>query len=147
MSSNPPAGDAVLDASAILAWLQKEPGCVEIRHLIQEAAVGSRQLFVSTVNIGEVYYRLYKVGSDELAEKFLAAAVQKGFPWSAIPATNKRVWEAARLKAAYAIAYADAFAVALARERQAPLITKDPEIIAVAESGLVQTWWPEPAGG
>jgi len=46
-----------------------------------------------------------------------------------------RVWEAAKLKGEYMISYADAFAMALAREMGGEIVTRDPEIIAVFNEG------------
>jgi ribonuclease VapC len=49
--------------------------------------------------------------------------------------------EASRLKARYPIAYADAFAIQLAREMDVPLVTGDPEIRALEKEGLLQVIW------
>ena len=45
-----------------------------------------------------------------------------------IPATEKTIFNAARLKMSYAISYADAFAAAAAEELDAVLVTGDPEL-------------------
>lgn len=46
---------------------------------------------------------------------------------------------AARLKAQFPMSYADAFAVALALEREAALVTDDPELRS-AEHGVEVAW-------
>jgi predicted nucleic acid-binding protein len=49
-----------------------------------------------------------------------------------------RVKAAASVKATGGLSYADAFAVSLAKEFEAPLLTGDPEIIAKAEEIGIQ---------
>jgi len=50
-----------LDAFALLAWLQDEPGAdITEGFLSQAASRQGFQRFVSAINVGEVYYRLYR---------------------------------------------------------------------------------------
>jgi ribonuclease VapC len=68
---------------------------------------------------GEVYcLGCWFKGSDHAAKVIPAIAT--------IAITEERVWAAARLKAEYPIAYADAFAAALTIELGAKLFTGDP---------------------
>jgi len=136
---------AILDAFAILAWLQKEPGWQDVRRLFEQASAGHTNLLISAINLGEVYYRLCKLRERRTADKFLRSALGGGFPWQVVPASNERVWAAARIKAEYPVAYADAFAVALALEYGAELVTGDPEILALGRAGVVRVCW-HPAG-
>ena len=46
----------VLDASALMAYFEKEPGYEKVQQLLTAAAIGDRTLLLSTVNWGEVYY-------------------------------------------------------------------------------------------
>ena len=58
--------------------------------------------------------------------------------------TNKSIEsceKAARLKARFPIALADAFAVQVAREKDVVLVTGDPEIRAVEKAGEVRVTW------
>lgn len=50
---------------------------------------------------------------------------------------NDLVWEAAEIKAAQVLAYADAFAVALTVRLKAVLVTGDPEFDVLAKSGVI----------
>jgi predicted nucleic acid-binding protein len=50
--------------------------------------------------------------------------------------TATEIWEAALLKAKYPIAYADAFAAALAQKYGCPLLTGDPEFRAIPDLEL-----------
>lgn len=62
-------------------------------------------------------------------------------PIATIAITEERVWAAARLKADYPIAYADAFAAALTIELGAQLVTGDPEYRSL-ETNLPVKWLP-----
>lgn len=48
---------------------------------------------------------------------------------------------AARLKARYAISYADAFVVVVAQEQQAILLTGDPEFKPLEVDGILKVEW------
>lgn len=64
-----------------------------------------------------------------------------GLPIQPVEATRRRVREASGLKARYAIAFADAFAIQLAIERRLPLLTGDPEIETVERSEPLEIHW------
>lgn len=132
---------AVLDAYALLAWLQDEPGADCVERWLADSEEEGLPVLVSVVNLGEVYYRLHRLEMAEAAEQFLADASEGAVPFKLVPATNPRVWAAARLKARYAIAYADAFAAALAQEYSCPLVSGDPEFEQLAKDGVVELLW------
>jgi predicted nucleic acid-binding protein len=93
---------------------------------------------VSTINLGEVYYRLYRARGVEDADAFWEDARRGILPLSIVEPTRRRTLYAARLKACYSIAFADAFAIQLAQETQVPLVTGDPEIRALETESLLQ---------
>lgn len=117
-----------LDAFAWLAWLQDEPGAAAVQHWLDEADRGRAECVTSIINLGEAYYRLVRVERREQAESLWRMALRGTLPVSVKDATRRRVRRAAELKASYAIAYADAFAVATALEFRATLLTGDPEV-------------------
>ncbi|MBI2831496.1 MAG: type II toxin-antitoxin system VapC family toxin [Chloroflexi bacterium] len=131
----------VFDTFALMAWLQEEPSAPQVEDWLVKAEQKDIDVFVSIVNLGEVYYRMQKLGQDEAAEEFLQDIRMRAIPLKAAPATNRRVWAAARLKAKYPIAYADGFAAALAQELHAPLLTGDPDFELLAKEGVVQVVW------
>jgi ribonuclease VapC len=57
----------VLDAWAILALIQsEEPAATQVKQLLEEAQTGQISLFISIINLGEVYYQIGKVkGQNE----------------------------------------------------------------------------------
>lgn len=119
----------VFDAFPLLCWLQEEPGWKKVDSYLTQAAQGSLEIVISAVNVGEIYYRLIRAVGMQKAEIFLSNIRHKVFPLTVVPVTNSRVWRAARIKGSYRVSYADAFAVALAKELNAPLVTGDPEIL------------------
>ena len=135
-----------LDAFALMAWLQNEPGAGQVETFLQNAQMHEDQkCFVSLINLGEVYYQLFRKKGATRADSFWDEALRGEIPLTVVELTRKRVLEVSRLKARYPIALADAFAVQLALEMQAPLVTGDPEIEAPEklESSLRVIWLPK----
>lgn len=131
-----------LDSFALLSWLQGEPGASVVEaHLARASAGRGNRCWASVVNLAEVYYRLHRSLGTEAADEFWKAAVRGEIPVTIVDATRSRVLEAARLKARFPIALADAFAVQAAREKDVPLVTGDAEIRAVEKSGEVRVSW------
>lgn len=128
----------VLDAFAVLAWLQDESGASYVESLLRTAAAREVRLYISSINLGEVYYRLAKAGATSAADQLMSRVQTGELSLERISATNARVDAAAKLKSLYRISYADAFAVALALEEDAPLLTNDPEILHLAALGVVR---------
>ncbi len=96
---------------------------------------------MSAINVGEVYYFLRKIHSETIAEFWRQLS-------TTVPATievpnSNEIWDAALLKGKYPIAYADAFAAALAQKYRCPLVTGDTEFRTV--SNLELEWVGRPA--
>jgi predicted nucleic acid-binding protein len=120
----------VLDAWAILALLQgAEPAATQVSTLLREAEQDDVLLLMSIVNLGEVYYRVGKVKGGDRADATLETI--RSLSVEFVSATDDRVLAAARLKMSHALSYADAFAAATAKERDALLVSGDPELLAL----------------
>ncbi len=121
---------AVVDSWAILAFLRaEEPGAAVMRRYLRRAQNGNLRLLLNVVNLGEVFYRLLQLTDETQAEERLAQV--KALPIDVVPARESLALEAARVKAAHPLSYADAFAVAMGRLENAPVLTGDPEILAL----------------
>jgi ribonuclease VapC len=127
----------VLDSYALLVHFQREPGGEAVRDVLVDAVDGRAELYLSTVNLGEIAYIAERERGLPAAEMSLAAIDQ--LPIRIVDPNRRRVLEAAHLKAHYPIAYADAFAAALAIEFDAALVTGDPEFRAV--ESIVEVMW------
>ena len=117
----------VADAWAILALLQgEEPAASKFKRILERAERGDLDLYISVINLGEIYYRIGRVKGEEEARETLGEI--RSLPMTVLPATWEFVFAAAALKMRYPISYADAFAAAAAEELNAVLVTGDPEL-------------------
>jgi len=129
----------VFDAWAILAWIGDEaPAAEEVNRLLKKAEQGSVQVFISIINLGEVFYRLARNNPD-LADR-VRHELPAG-PVNVVSVTDDQVWHAASLKAEYAISYADAFAAGLAMEMGVELVTGDPDFKELEKEGKLKIEW------
>ena len=111
-----------LDSWAVLAWLDgEEPAAKAV-----EGAIKRERPSISWVNLVEVHYRTIRDHGQQEADQVLAELrplVTENLPGIA------SMRSASALKAEHPIALADCFAVALAAEEKAALLTGDPEIL------------------
>jgi len=131
----------VLDSWAVLAWLQGQAAAPRVRRELERAEHAARPLLLSTINAGEVYYVLARSGQSDRAEEFITELRQHRLPIRLVPVTATRLWDAARVKARHAIAYADAFAAALAKETRQPLLTGDREFASLEHDKTCTIAW------
>lgn len=125
----------LLDSWAILALLFEErPAAEQIQQLLDLAADGRARLFLSVINLGEVFYIVARRHGGPVAEEIVDR--MRHLPIHVLAATEPRVMMAARFKAKRAISYADAFAVSAAVELDAALVSGDPEILALKDLQL-----------
>jgi ribonuclease VapC len=121
----------VLDACALLRLAQAEPGMETVRDYLYAAQREECTVLMHQINLGEVVYRIGKVHGWPMAER---KRHEIGLlPLIIVPFAEELFWQAVKLKAACPLSYADAFAAALALERQATLLTADPEFDALGE--------------
>jgi predicted nucleic acid-binding protein len=125
----------VLDSWAIVEWISgRQPATRTVAKLLEEAEAGAMRLYMSAINIGEVYYFLRKHHSEKLAETWRESS--QTLPATIEAPTVDEIWDAALLKAHHPIAYADAFAAALALKYRCPLVTGDPEFRSIGKLEL-----------
>jgi len=113
----------VLDAYAFLAYLQKESGHLRVKEMLASC---DQDLLINAVNVGEVFYILARARGLREADYFLSL-ILPSLPVTVINNSFEDVIEAARLKAAHALSFADCFAAATAIREHAALVTGDRE--------------------
>jgi ribonuclease VapC len=118
--------------------LEQEPGYEKIIELFEKAVESSKPLLMCVVNWGEVYYQVLRRFGDQKAQE-IEQLIQT-LPITLVEANKELTREAARIKATKKMAYADCFAVALARLRKAELYTGDPEF-KVVEKDVKVVWF------
>jgi len=115
----------VLDSHALLAFLRGEAGEALVADLLEKAGVHDTPLLMTEVNYAEVKYTVIrKDGPDRWAT---IARELPALPIEFRAADRALADTAADYKSRFKISLADAFAVALAKERKAELVTGDPE--------------------
>jgi predicted nucleic acid-binding protein len=114
----------VLDANAVMRFLQRGPGFERVSSLFKMASAGEIQLLLSVVNRGEVLYGLARrSGIQQALEdlKILSGCVEL------VGVHEEDADAAAILKLRYKLGFADCFAAELAMRTKATLVTADPE--------------------
>ena len=125
----------VFDSWPVLEWMnRRQPATDVVESILNEAEAGTVRLFMSAINVGEVYYFVRKQYSDTLAESWRQASGT--LPITIEAPTVDEIWDAALLKGKYPIAYADAFAAALAQKHRCPLVTGDSDFRAITDLEL-----------
>jgi predicted nucleic acid-binding protein len=127
----------VFDSWAILAYVQAEPAGARVRSLLIEVTEVRRSLWMTNINLGEVWYMLARRNSSAYASQQLAELSQIGI--ERVDIDWPTVLQAADYKSRHKISYADAFAAALAKQRHAELVTGDREFHAL-ESEIKIHW-------
>ena len=133
-------GDLVLDAWAVMVWLKgQQPAADRMRALLEAAESREYRLLMNIVNLGEVFYLSAKARDLSYGRRVLETLHPRVVT---ISAHDELVMLAASLKARHAISCADGFAAATALLQDAPLVTGDPEIkaMAAAEKALQLEW-------
>jgi predicted nucleic acid-binding protein len=119
---------AVLDAWAIVALLKAEPSAARVRAVIEE-----HDSHACSINLGEAYCSLIRSHGDRLALERVERIRH-------LISVHDPIWtvtrDAAEIKARGGLSYADAFCVATARWRAAPLYTGDDEILRLTDAGV-----------
>ena len=127
----------VLDSYAILAYFQAEPGGLKVKQLLKQANAEDAVTSMSLINLGEVIYNTGRKLGEDRAKEILDDIML--LPIQLAEVTRARVLAAAHIKTRYPISYADAFAVSLAQELNATIVTGDPEFKQV--ESLVTLFW------
>lgn len=139
LASGPAANVIVLDAWAMLAYLNEEPAAQQVRQVLRRTRRNEILALLSIINYGEcLYLSERRVGHENVP---VVAGHIDQLAVEIVPADRKLVFEAAHLKANYPISYADAFAAALALRHKARLMTGDPEFKAL-ERVISIHWLP-----
>jgi len=127
----------VLDSHAIVALVDLEKGHERVAERLAAGQNDESELFMSLMNWGEILYTFERERGAEFAIELERDLDE--YPMTLVGVNRKRIRAAARIKSKYRLSYADAFAVALAQELGATVITGDPEFRAV--EGMVSVDW------
>ena len=127
----------VLDAYALMAFFEDEPGADLVRGLLLKAEESAPKLLMSVVNLGEVWYSIARTTSPETADQYVNEI--HGMAIDIVDADWQLTRQAAVIKANGKLVYGDCFAAALAKNRKAELITGNKEF-EVLEGEIEIAW-------
>ena len=120
---------SVLDSFALIAYFSDETGAGTVVMLLEKAARRHEPLHMTEVNYTDVQYVVIRrnglAGWQTVMERLVA------LPITFHPVTRELADIAARFKAFHPISLADCFAAALAKARNAELVTGDRDFKAV----------------
>jgi ribonuclease VapC len=123
----------VLDAHALMVLFNDEPGADEVEKILLKAESGSPKLLMSVVNWGEIYYSILRGASQEIADSKSHEIAGMQIELVPVDADDlELVRQAAAFKATRKMSYADCFAAALAKIKNAELVTGDREFKQLA---------------
>ena len=131
----------VLDSYAVLCYLQDEPGSDKMASFLEKAQQNEIELYMTWVNFGEVYYRVWREYSKGEANKI--AELVEQWPLKMLSADKDFCLTAASIKAENALAYADAFAIAASMLIKGALVTGNPEIQKTSDKVDFELLWLE----
>lgn len=127
----------ILDAWAVMAYLEDEPAAEKIADIIADAHDDQIPVLMSIINLGEVWYIIARETSTAEADQALKELTQLGIEF--VNADWNLTNEAARFKVKGKMSYADCFAAALAKQRKAHLVTGDKEFRQVEQD--ITIYW------
>lgn len=114
----------VLDASAVLRYLDDEAGAQRVSEIIKVHLAGRCEVAISALHWGEIAGIIHKVhGSDAMD---LALSRLNAFGFQIVPVSEDRAVQAALIKLKKNIPYVDSFGVELAADlSDSVLVTAD----------------------
>lgn len=112
----------VLDANAVLDFIEDGPGATRMEQLFRDAR-RTAPLLMSVVNWGEVFYHSWQQRGEDFARKTIRGLTQ--FPIELVAVDASQSLQAGEIKARHKIPYVDCLAAALTITREAVLVTSD----------------------
>jgi predicted nucleic acid-binding protein len=113
----------VLDANAVLDFVEDGPGAERMEQLFKDARHRGAPLLMSVVNWGEVFYHSWQQRGEESARRTVADLSR--LPLELVTVDAPQSLQAGEIKARHKIPYVDCLAASLAMVRQAVLVTSD----------------------
>jgi len=131
----------IIDACALLAFLNDEDGADKIEDLLNQSTANDISVFMSIINLLEVYYGELRDKGADIAQIVLDTVQQCSI--KIIDTVSEQVFhEAARLKASYKMSIADCIGLATAIELSGQFVSSDHhELEAVAENKPSLIFW------
>jgi predicted nucleic acid-binding protein len=130
----------VLDACALIAAFNGEDGAAVVQKMLTACAQSEITIYMSAIQVLEVYYdRIYTI-NKEFADEFLATLAKSGvIVVNCISELEIKI--AGHYKTSYSLSLADAVCLAAAFSRGATIITCDHEFDPVEQAEPIHFLW------
>ena len=119
------SNNITFDTFAVLSVIFKESGQSLVEGYLQKASRFEIEIFLNEINLGEIYYRIWKHHAKNNANG--ALKLIQLWPLTLVSIDQQFILAAATWKAQYKISYADAFCIETAHRHRCPVLTGDPE--------------------
>jgi predicted nucleic acid-binding protein len=131
----------IFDACALIAFVNEEKGegYEAVETLLNRAAAGEITIYMSIVNLVEVYYHCLRRDGEETTVRIMRNVEE--LPITVIDTIGAVYHETARFKARYPMSLADAFLCATAKKLSATIVTKDKEIKTAEKQENLSVLW------
>lgn len=126
----------VLDAWAVIAYLEDEPSAPQIADLIASAHEEEIPVYMTVVNVGEVWYTIAREISEADANASIKELRHLRIQFENVDWTLTQ--EAAHFKSQHKMSYADCYAAALAKTQKGDLVTGDREFKPLEDQIKIQ---------
>jgi len=120
---SPASRTYVLDANAIMDFVEAGPGSGKVAQLLKDAAQPQTTVMISAVNWGEVFYSLWQRNGEAVARNVTSRLAK--LPFQIIAVDVPQALKAGEIKVRHKIPYVDCLAAALAALSDATLVTSD----------------------
>ncbi|MEW6718457.1 MAG: type II toxin-antitoxin system VapC family toxin [Chloroflexota bacterium] len=127
----------VLDSWSVIAYLEDEPSGKQVAEIIADVHEEAIPVYLCMINAGEVWYIIAREISEEEANNCIKELRDLRIQFEDVD--WELTQEAARFKARYKMSYADSYAAALAKVKNADLVTGDQEF-KVLENQIKIQW-------
>lgn len=115
----------IFDSWPLVAFFDNEPSAEKIEKLIVDALKNNREMKISVINLGEIWYSYARSSSEKIADELIEKVQSMDIKPVSVDWKIARL--AARFKKQGGISYADCFAAALAKQSDGELVTGDRE--------------------
>ena len=131
----------IIDACALLAFLNDEEGADTIEDLLNQSVVSDVSISMSIINLLEVYYGELRDKGSDIAQ--IVLDMVKQYSIKIVDTISAQVFlDAARLKAVYKISLADCIGLATTIELSGQFVSSDRhELEAVTENEPIRILW------
>ncbi len=126
----------VMDTWAIIAYLEDEASAKQIADLIASAHEQEIPVYMTVVNVGEVWYNIAREISEDDANSSVKELRDLRIQF--VDVDWELTQEAARFKSQHKMSYADCYAAALAKAKKADLVTGDKEFKALEKEMKIE---------